>query len=579
MRGLTRRWTIKPTVEPTAGLTLGPLPAAILAGRGFTTAQSVTDFCEPRLTHLHDPSAIPDLDIAADRLLQALRNREQIVIWGDYDVDGMTGAAIVHHIARAIAPEAKLRVHIPHRIDDGYGISSEGVRQLAAQGVTLIVTVDCGITAVEPAVVARELGIDLIITDHHSPPASIDDLPDAFAVAHPGRPDSTYPFADLCGAGVAYKLAWRVATLAAKSERVSEPIQRLLIDLLAYAALGTIADVVPLLDENRVIVKYGLHRIKATPFLGLQSLITASGLAGEHITSEDVGFRLAPRLNACGRMGRADDAMELLITESTSRAVQIAQSLTQLNDQRRAMEKTITEQAIALAHEMGMTGDDTRAIVLAQEDWSPGVIGIVCSRLVSEFGRPTVLMQRIDGICRGSCRSIDSFDIHDALSTCASHLESFGGHPMAAGLKLNEDQLEPFTQAFIECANSRITPAQLVPELVIDCETTLAELTPRAVTNLEKLGPFGRGNPPPVVLIRSCIIEKSSQTIGADGRHLSLFLRQDQCVMKMLAWGWGARRNDFRAGDRVDVVVLPKLNTWRGVVSVEPHLRDLAIVK
>lgn len=570
-----RRWRLRPAGAPATGARLDALALRILAARGFSTIDAAEDFCNPKLTGLHDPSLIPDLDRAAERILRAARDGESIVIWGDYDVDGVTAAAILYRTLRAISPGVNVRVHIPHRIDDGYGLNAEGVREVTAAGATLIVTVDCGVTATESAKIAKECGADLIITDHHTAPARIEDLPEAYAVAHPGRPDSAYPYSALCGAGVAYKLAWRLTTLAAGSERVGEPIRQLLIDLLAYVALGTIADVVPLLDENRAIARFGLSRIKATPFVGLRALIEASGLAGERIRSEDVGFRLAPRLNACGRMGHAREALELLITESPVRAAEIAHALTCLNDERRATERRIAEQAIELAEAAGMTHDNHRAIVLAHEQWHAGVIGIVCSRLVDRFARPTILLQRNNCHCAGSCRSIEGFDIHAALARCAAHLETFGGHTMAAGLRLRSEKLDRFVEAFVECANERISVEQLTPSLLIDCECSLDELTPQAVQQVERFGPFGQGNPHPSLLVRGVEVERAPQPLGAEGRHLAIHVRQRDRLMKLLAWNWGERRSDLHAGARLDVVIEPKLNTWRGVVSVEPHVRDL----
>lgn len=543
----------------------------------MTDPAEAAAFCDPRLTNLHDPTGLPDLSRAAERLVEALRREEPVVIWGDYDVDGVTASAILRRTFRAIAPDAPVRVFIPHRIDDGYGLHAEGVRRLAREGAKVIVSVDCGITAVEPAHAALACGVDLIITDHHTPPARIEDLPDAFAVVHPGRPDSTYPFHDLTGAGVAYKLAWRAATIAAGSQRVGESMRALLVDLLAFAAMGTIADVAPLVDENRVIVKYGLARIKATPFVGLRALIQASDLAGETVASDDVGFRLAPRINACGRLGHARDALELLLTDDPARATSLAAAMTRLNDERRRTERAITAHAATRAEEAGMTREDCRAIVLADAQWHAGVIGVACSRLIGRFHRPTVLLTRSGDECHGSCRSIEGYDIHEALAACSEHLRTFGGHAMAAGLSLSETSLDAFTRAFTAHANEHLTPADLVPTLTIDCETTLSQLDVRSVQRLGSLAPFGRGNPNPSVLIRDARIEEPPRPLGADGQHLKITLRQGDRAVRVLAWGWGARRSQIRPGQIVDAVVEPSLNSWRGVVTVEPTLKDLGL--
>ncbi|MEM9373905.1 MAG: DHH family phosphoesterase, partial [Planctomycetota bacterium] len=333
-------------------------------------------FLEPSLKQLHDPGLLPDVDRAADRILCAARQAEPIVVFGDYDVDGVTAAAILVQTIRSLAPEARISGYIPHRVSEGYGLNNEAIRTLAADGARVIVSVDCGITAHESAAVARELGVDLIITDHHNPPANADALPDAFAVVHPRRPDSIYPWGELCGAGVAYKLAWRLATLHAGSRTVPPASRELLLELLGLAALGTIADVVPLTDENRVIARFGLMNLSRTSNPGLRALIEASGLGSSRVDAEAVGFRLAPRLNAVGRLGHAREAFELLTDATGARAEELAETLSGLNDERRRVERRIVDEACEQAEQAGMTGVDSRAIVLRSPDWHPGVIGI-----------------------------------------------------------------------------------------------------------------------------------------------------------------------------------------------------------
>ena len=573
MRGLSYRWIERPAAPPSSTSRSTGLVARVLAARGIDDVDGA--FTEPKLSGLHDPSLLPGLDIAAERILKAARDGEQIVIWGDYDVDGVTAAAILYHTIRSLAPGAMVRTHIPHRIDEGYGLNSDGVRAVIDEGASVIVTVDCGVTATEPANVAASRGVDLIITDHHTPPSSEQDLPPAFAVVHPGLPSSKYPFHDLCGAGVAYKLAWRISTLAFGSDRVDEATRTMLIEHLALASLGTIADVVPLLNENRIIARFGLSRVASTSNIGLQALIEASGLRGERIRSEDVGFRLGPRLNACGRMGHAREALELFTTESPTRAAELAAQLTRMNEERRATERQIAQEAAAAADSEGQIQDDHRAIVLAHPNWHPGVVGIVCSRLVERFGRPTVLLCENDGECFGSCRSIDGFDIHAALCQCEDVLMTFGGHAMAAGLRLKREHLEDFRARFVSCANEHLSPDDLIRALTIDCDATFDELTPQTVMGLERLAPFGRSNPAPVIRTRNAIVDDAPTPLGQHGKHLAIRLRHGGRVLKTLAWNWGDRRSTFHIGDEVDILIEPKLNTWRGVTSVEPHLLDV----
>ena len=573
---MTRLWTPRADGALNEG---GSLTDRVLAARGITDPAAVTAFLNPQLRSLHDPSTLPGLDAAAERLLRAVRDGEPVVIYGDYDVDGITATAILFHTLRTIRPDADVRTYVPHRLEEGYGLNSDAVRSLADQGARVVVSVDCGITAVGPAQTARELGVDLIITDHHNPPADSDPMPDALLV-HPRLPGSAYPFGELCGAGVAYKLAWRLATLDAGGDRASEQMRTLLIDLLALAALGTVADVVPLLDENRVLTRFGLARCKHSPLIGLRALVSASGLDGEAIDAEGVGFKLGPRLNACGRMGHADQAVELFTTDDPDRAAEIAAELCRLNDSRRATERTIVDQAAEMAESAGMTGADRRAIVLAHEDWHPGVVGIVCSRLVERFARPAILMQIKPGedgpVCAGSGRSIDGFNLHAGLRSCADLLTSFGGHDAAAGLALPAENLGPFTDAFITEANARLRPEDLVRTAAFDCDAQLAELTPGSVGELDRLGPFGRSNPPVTIRVRRARITEI-RTMGQRQNHAALRLECDGRAVRTVAWNWAERLSEQKlaVGERVDALLSPKLSTWQGSTRVEPELIDL----
>ncbi len=571
MQGLLARWGFR-AAEPSAPLSMRE---RILHARGLTDPETLHAFLEPKLTQLHDPSLIPDLDRAAARILEALHLSEPIVIFGDYDVDGVTGTAILWHMLRALHPGAHVSTYVPHRLDEGYGLNIEAVRELAAAGARLIVTVDCGITAHEPANVLRELGIDLIITDHHHPPAHVDDLPNAYAVVHPRRPDSKYPFGDLSGAGVAYKLAWRLATLHASNHKVDPRIRELLVDLLAFAALGSIADIVPLLGENRVFARHGLVRCKHTRFIGLRALVEASDLAGENIDAMGVGFRLGPRLNAAGRMGHAREANELFTTDDPARAAEIAAHLSRQNQERQQVERAIFETASARAIELGMTTPERRAIVLAHADWHAGVVGIVCSRLVEKHHRPVILMNIKDGICHGSGRSIEGFDLHAGLTHCAQHIDRFGGHTMAAGLHLAEPKLHAFTSAFLDYAASAIPAGSMGRRITIDTEAKLAELTPESVAALATLEPCGAGNPSPMLLLRGLSIADTPQPMGAQAKHLAIHLRDDRLRVRAVAWNFGPYRDRLAAGQRIDVVVRPKLSTWNGAARVEPEIVDL----
>ncbi len=524
---------------------------------------------------------MPGLVAAAQRLANALRERQVIALYGDYDVDGVTGCAILYHVIKALAPECDLRLYIPHRIDEGYGLNSEAMRHLRREGADVVVSVDCGITAVEEARVAKEIGLDLIITDHHNLPIDGGELPDAFGLVHPRLPGSAYPFGELCGAGVAFKLAWGLTTEWQGSQRVGERLQRLLLDMLPLAALGTIADIVPLVDENRIIATFGLRWIKQTPIVGLQALIEASDLMDSNIDCQKVGFVLGPRLNACGRMGHAAEAAEMLTSADAVTAREIAERLTKLNRQRQQTERRIFDQAAQMAIDAGMTDESRRAIVLAHESWHPGVVGIVCSRLVERFGRPAILLQDQGDLCKGSARSVDGYSIHAGLAATAAHLHTFGGHDAAAGLTIETAKLPQFTDAIIEHANARITPDQLMPAIGIDCDATLAELQIDTVRKLAEISPFGRDNPRPALRLQNATIAETPRQIGANGRHLSMKMRQDtddgRNWTRAVWWSAGSRASDLAAGMNVDVIIEPKINTWNGRTNVEAEIKDLLI--
>jgi single-stranded-DNA-specific exonuclease len=560
-----------------------PLAERIMAVRGLTDPVQRQAFLEPTLHQLHPPALLPGADTAAERIVAAVRGGERIAIYGDYDVDGMTATAILVHVIRRLRPDADLVSYVPHRLEEGYGLNAPALEQLAAEGVRLVVTVDCGITARSEVAVGRAAGLDLIVTDHHEPPpGGAEAMPEAILV-HPRLPGSAYPNGDLCGAGVAFKLAWRIAQVWAGSDLVGQVARQALVDVLPLAALGTIADVVPLVGENRILTRFGLQTIKASPIEGLRALIEASRLTSEDIDDERAGFVLAPRLNACGRLGHARDAVRLLCDATGEEAARIAGMLARLNDERQKTERRITEQAVSLAESEGMTGEDRRAIVLADAQWHPGVVGIVCSRLVERFGRPVVLLQRgHDGMLKGSARSIDGYSIHAGLEACSAHLERFGGHEAAAGLTLRAERFEAFREALLRHAGEHIRPEQLVPSLRVDVDAVLRELTPEAVRAVRRLGPFGRGNPRPVVRLGGVQI-KEAMRMGGDLKHLSLQVRDPRDgsgggTLRAVWFGGGEHAAALVPGRRIDLAVEPRVDRWRGQERVEAHVRDVRLV-
>ncbi|MBI1337434.1 MAG: single-stranded-DNA-specific exonuclease RecJ [Phycisphaera sp.] len=558
---------------------IGPLPAALLVGRGIRDAQTARTFLQPSLASLHDPVRLPGVERAAQRILQSITSGQPIVVYGDYDVDGVTASAILHHTLTALG--AKVTVYTPHRIEEGYGLNSEAIRELAVNN-PLIVSVDCGITALEPARLAKALGIDLVITDHHEFDPS--NLPEAHALVHPRITDGTtepYPFGELCGAGVALKLAWHTARLHCGSDRLPQALRELMVDMVSLAALGTVADVAPLMGENRDITACGLNQIKRTHIVGLTALIDAAKLNDERISAYHVGFVLGPRLNACGRMGHAREAVELLTMTDAERAKEIAVRLTGVNDHRRATERAIYTEAHRMVLEQGFDSVDSRAIVVGKEGWHPGVVGIVASRLVEAFARPVVMLH-IDqetGEAHGSARSVTGVSIHEALEHCAHHFRSWGGHAMAAGVRLDAVKVEDFRRDLIAFVNERLRAEDLVGELEIDTECSMTDVNPTVWEQFERLAPFGRGNPSPVLCLRNAVVERGATRMGGEGKHLRVLLRQGDRMADAVGFGLGEYAHILQRGVRIDAVFEPKMNIWQGRRKAEMHIRDFKTIQ
>ncbi|MCK4342980.1 MAG: single-stranded-DNA-specific exonuclease RecJ, partial [Phycisphaerae bacterium] len=495
--------------------------AQVLLNRGIRTAAEVRPFLSPDFKALLPPDALPGAVEAARHLADATKAGKRIVIYGDYDVDGVTATTILWHVLKLAG--ADVRFYIPSRLDEGYGVNAEAVASIAADGGQVVITVDCGITAVEEVRRARELGLDVIVTDHHQ---AHDRLPDAAVIVHPTAcGESANP--NLSGAGVALKIAWALAQEFSGTARVKPAFREYLLDATAFAALGLIADVVPLTGENRIITSFGLRHLCQTKNPGLQALIDVSGLSDKKKYDDyDVGFRLAPRLNAIGRLGHARLAVELFTRADADRAREIAVTLDAENRRRREVERQITKEAEALVIEKGFDRDSCRGIVLAAPNWHPGVIGIVASRLVDRFHRPTIMIALDNEQGQGSGRSVRHFPLHEVLGCCRQSLLSFGGHAMAAGVKLRADQIDAFTDAFQAEAARRLTPADLRPKLHLDDEVALSELTMDVADTLQHLAPFGEGNPRPRLATTPVELAEPPRAVGAGGAHLQFTVRQ-----------------------------------------------------
>jgi single-stranded-DNA-specific exonuclease len=585
-----KRWTV-PELHPAAEelaakLKSSPLLAQVLLNRGLSETADCTAFLRPSLKCLHDPFSIANLRLAAERIARAIADKERIVIYGDYDVDGITATSILWHAITLFG--GTVEFYIPHRVDEGYGLNTEAITQICDDGAKLIVTVDCGVTAIEQAKVAKERGVDLIISDHHewkeqhggAGEPSTPLLPDCYCIVHPRLGEEpAYPNPHLCGAGVAFKLAWGIGLAISGADRVSEEFRNFLVEATALAGLGTIADVVPLVGENRILAHFGLGGLKQTKLRGLIALIDSAGLAGQKLDSYDVGFKLAPRLNACGRMGHARLAVEMLTKASDAQAIEIATYLEQQNRARQAVERKILDAALAQVAEHSLDADDCHGIVLGAEGWHAGVIGIVASRIVDRFHRPTVMVALTNGHGQGSGRSIAGFHLTKALQACGEHLETFGGHEMAAGLKLKTENFNDFREAFAAHAKAVLPAEALVAELPLEAVASLRQLTAALVTDLQRLGPFGHANRKPLLACHGLEITSLPRRVGKTGDHLQLQVRDETGTMKCIAFGYGAMFDQLGPGVKIDLAIEPTTNEYNGRSNVELQVKDLRVVK
>lgn len=538
------------------------LLARLLSARGIRTPQAVAPFLNARLAeHLRSPMLFKDMPVAADRIITALRTGERIGIYADYDVDGISGSALLVRFLRALGHEPVL--YVPHRLRDGYGVSEAGVERLGAAGARVMITVDCGGVSHREIATARRLGIDTIVCDHHQ--VSGTPLP-AHAVLNPIEPDAGFPFTGLCGAGVAFYLALGVRLRLREAGHTDLPDLRRYLDLVT---LGTIGDIVPLVEENRVLVKYGLRELTRTTHPGLVALKGVSSVS--EVSPGTVSFRLGPRLNASGRLADAGRAIELLTTDDPARAEQLAADLDRDNRARQAIELDIFDDAIRRI-ERDRAFADRRSIVLASSDWHPGVIGIVASRLVERFYRPTVLLA-VDtntGMGRGSGRSIPGLNLHQTFKACGQSLEGFGGHRMAAGLSIRCEQVAAFAEQFEAAVRARTRPEHFVQETSIDAELGFADISDALLEDLERLKPHGPGNPEPIFLTRQ-VVALSRRIVGE--KHLKLYLRQGDRAFSAI--GFGMADSPLKEGGPLDVLFSPEHNEWNGTRSIQLRLRGL----
>ena len=569
---LTKRWEIapeNPKVEEkfAAALQIQPLAARLLANRGLSTIEGAREFLSPSLQRLYDPFRMRGMAEAVDRLIRGLQTQERIVIYGDYDVDGMTATAVLSWFFREIG--APVPYYLPHRMREGYGLNAEAIRQLAEQGTRILITVDCGITGHDEVQLARRLGMDVIVTDHHQVPPT---LPEAVAVLNPHQSECDYPAKELSGVGVAFKLIMALRGRLRQDARwVGKlPNLRRHLDLVA---LGTIADVAPLLGENRILVKHGLHELTHTLKLGVQTLKRVAHIDAQDVGPRQVGFSLAPRLNAAGRLAAAQAGVELLLSDDADRADKLARYLDSVNRERQVVQAQIYAEAKAAIEADGGLGNRW-AIVLASERWHPGVVGIVASKLVEEYGRPTVLIGLDGDTGKGSGRSIAAFHLYNALVACQERLIGFGGHEHAAGIRIHRQQVQPFEEALNRVASELLTETDCTPLLGIDAEVHLEEIDNTFLQFIERLEPFGEGNSQPVLLARGVTVVGAPTLVGKEQQHLRLRLRQDHMSFQGIGFSMSQRLTEAKEG-LLDIAFTPQRHVWNGREECQLVLRDL----
>ncbi len=575
------RWTVQhhdmaaiESLQSTCGVS--PVVAQILAIRGITHPDQVRQFLDLKMTGLRPPTELPGVISAVELIYNAIIQKRKVTIYGDYDADGMTSTAILYHCLRLL--DCPVNYYVPNRLDDGYGLNATALEKLKERGTELVITVDCGITSVQEVQRAKELGLEIIVTDHHHPG---EHLPEADAIIHPALPGSNYPFHGLCGAGVAFKLAWALCQRHCGSEKLPERHRNFLFQAISLAALGTIADVVPLLDENRIIVRHGLNCLRQFANPGLAQLMKICKLSDKpKLDAEDIAFFLGPRLNAAGRLGQAQLGVELLTIDSAERGQALAEYIDQLNKSRDSLDRKILRAANKMIEDRFDPSAEP-ALVLAQPDWHLGVIGIAAGRIAEKYHRPTILIS-IDKLNQkpavGSARTSCGVDLYQAISNCSSLLVKFGGHRAAAGLSIEPDRIDEFREAFCEQVSQQVAVENLVPELDIDAEAPLSQLTLDTVNDLEKLAPFGQENPRPVLCATQVRLASEPKTMGADNRHLALQLEQHQVRIRAVGFGKSDWIEGLTGGaEYFDFAFKPVINEFRGRRNVELHLIDYRV--
>ena len=570
---MTNKWNYQPpTAEEkeqrdklAAELELDPVISLLLVRRGLKTAAEVKKFFKPSLNDLEDPFLMPDMDKAVKRLNKALGEKEKILIYGDYDVDGTTAVSLVYKYLRAYT--SNLDYYIPDRYDEGYGISTKGIDYAAEQGVTLIISLDCGIKAIEKIEYAKGKGIDFIICDHH---LADDVLPDAVAVLDAKREDSRYPYEHLSGCGVGFKF---MQAFAADNGFPFSELEK----LLELTAVSIASDIVPITGENRILAYYGLKQINSNPSLGLKGIIDVCGLSGKEITISDIVFKIGPRINASGRMMNGREAVELLLAKNSKVAKQKSENINQYNEERRELDKKITDEANAIISSIE-NNEDNKAIIVYNPAWHKGVIGIVASRLTEKYYRPAVVLTKSSELITGSARSVSNFDISKVVESCRDLLENFGGHTYAAGLSLKEENLQRFKERFQQIAAQEIVPEQLVPQIDIDAVLDLKQINAKFMSDLKKMSPFGPENHKPVFCTHGVQDYGTSKLVGREQEHIKLEIIDSKSASSPIhgiAFGMSRFNAHIKQMKPFDICYTIEENTYNGNTTLQLMIKDI----
>ena len=535
---------------------INELLATILVNRDIVDEQKLEIFLNPTRNDFHDPFLMPDMEKAVQRIIKAINDKEKVIIYGDYDADGITSITVLKKFLEDVGLDADY--YIPNRLTEGYGLNNDALKKINESNYDLMITVDCGISAIDEVNYAKSLGMEIIITDHHEVG---DDIPNAIAVVDAKRKDNKYPCRDLAGVGVVFKLIQAISTkLGLKEEEY--------LKYLDIVCVGTISDIVPLVDENRVITKLGLMLVKQTRNIGLKSLIMSSGY--RKIDSTTISFGIAPRINACGRMGHAEEALKLFLSKNLNEVNKLTKVLNEYNVERQSTEKRIYEEALTQIQKNHL--DDKDAIIVAGENWHHGVIGIVSSKITELYFKPSILLCYEDDIAKGSGRSIPGFDLHEALMKCQDTIEKFGGHSMAIGITIKRKNFEKFCDEFEEVAKQS-NLKDICPIIQIDAKFELKDINKDMVKSLEQLEPFGEGNKTPIFVFRNVKID--SIRALSEGKHLKLTLKDGNIVVDAIGFNLGYLAEEYKIGDKIDVVGILEISTFNGVESMQINLKDI----